>query len=611
MARDAYPPIADYGLIGDGQSAALVSRHGSIDWCCLPRFDSGSCFGRLLDWERGGHFAIAPAEGAGEARVHRTYRGQTMVLETSFRVEGGEAVVIECMTMSREGPTGTGPQILRVIEGVRGSVEFAVDIVPRYDYGEIDAWIRKHGPNVYSAIGGDDGLVVSGDLELEAGEHTLSGRCSVRASERVRVAAAYADPATIEDLTPEAPEPDDLDRALDDTIAFWEDWVAGLTVSDGEEGEMVRSALTLKALTYDRTGALVAAPTTSLPEDEGGERNYDYRYSWVRDSTFAARSLGDLGCDSEADAFRRFVERSSAGNAEDLQIMYGVGGERRQDELDLDLEGYGGAKPVRVGNEASKQMQLDVIGQLVEQSWRWYERGHEPDDDYWRFIVDLADTAAERWTEPDRGIWEWRGGRQHFTHSKVLCWTAIDRALALAKACMRKAPERRWRSARDEIREAVEDRGYDDRRGVFVQVFDRKGLDAALLRLPVVGFVDYDDERMVRTADAIREELDADGLIYRYRAADGMKGDEGAFLPACFWLAEVLARQRRLDEAREIFDRTVATANGLGLFSEEYDPRKQRMLGNFPQALTHLSHIEAALALTREPRETASAGGRS
>jgi GH15 family glucan-1,4-alpha-glucosidase len=606
-----YPPIADYGLIGDCQSAALVSRSGSIDWCCLPRFDSGSSFGRLLDWEHGGHFSIAPVEGAREARIHRSYRGETMVLETSFRVEGGEAVLLDCMTMSPDGPTGTGPQILRVIEGVRGSVDFEIEIVPRYDYGEIDAWIRKHGPNVFSASGGDDGLVVSGDLELEAGEHVLRGRCSVRASERVRVAVAYADPATIEEHGPGSPEPADLDRALDDTIAFWENWTETLSTSDDAEGEMVRSALTLKALTYDRTGALVAAPTTSLPEDEGGERNYDYRYSWVRDSTFAARSLGDLGCDSEADAFRRFVERSAAGNAEDLQIMYGVGGERRQEELDLELDGYGGSRPVRIGNQASKQVQLDVLGQLVEQSWRWYERGHEPDDDYWRFIVDLADTAAERWNEPDRGIWEWRGGRKHFTHSKVLCWTALDRALALAKACMRKAPERRWRAARDEIREAIETRGYDDRRGVFVQVFDRKALDAALLRLPVVGFVDYDDERMVRTADAIREELDADGLLYRYRGDDGMDGDEGAFLPASFWLAEVLAKQARLEDAREVFDRAVATANGLGLFSEEYDPGAQRMLGNFPQALTHLSHIEAALALTRAAPETASAGGRS
>jgi GH15 family glucan-1,4-alpha-glucosidase len=597
---EKYPPIADYGLISDGQSGALVSRTGSIDWCCLPRFDSGSSFGRILDWEKGGYFSISPASGSRDAGVHRTYVGQTMVLETRFRVEGGEAVVLDCLTMSSDGPTGAGPQILRVIEGVRGSVDFEVEIVPRFDYGEIDAWIRQQGPNLYSAMGGDDGLLISADAELEADEHSLSASCTVRAGERSRVVAAYADPAVLEELPTQAPDPSELDRALDDTIAFWEGWADHLSITADNAPEMIRSALTLKALVHDRTGAMVAAPTASLPEAAGSERNWDYRYSWIRDSAFAARSLGDLGCDREADAFRRFIERSAAGNSDDLQIMYGVGGERRQDEMDLDLEGYRGAQPVRIGNEASKQLQLDIYGQLIEQSWRWYERGHEPDDDYWRFIVDLANTAAERWKEPDRGIWEWRAGTRDFTHSKVLCWVALQRALDLAKACMRKAPEQRWRKARDEIRSAVERRGYERKRGVFVQIFDRPELDAALLRLPMVGFIDYDDERMVRTADAIRDELDADGLLYRHRSKDGLKGEEGAFLPASFWLAEVLAHQSRLDEAHEVFDRAVATANGLGLFSEEYDPNANEMLGNFPQALTHLSHIEAALSLEKE-----------
>jgi len=608
MAEGPYPPIADYGLIGDGQSAALVSRGGSIDWCCLPRFDSGTCFGRLLDWERGGYFSIAPVKGSREASVHRSYQGDTLVLETRFRVEGGEAMVIDCMAMSRKGPTGTGPQILRVIEGVRGSVEFDVEIVPRYDYGEIDSWIRRHAANVYSATGGDDGLVISGDPEFGAEEHVVRARINVRAGERVRVAAAYADPASIEAYEPTAPQPDQLDRALEDTIAFWQRWVSKLSAGSQEQAETARSALTLKALIYDRTGALVAAPSCSLPESAGGERNFDYRYSWIRDSTLAARSLGDLGCDEEADAFRRFIERSAAGNAEDLQIMYGVAGERRQEEIDLGLEGYRGAKPVRIGNEASKQTQLDVLGQLIEQSWRWYERGHEPDDDYWKFIVDLANAAAERWREKDRGIWEWRAAPKHFTHSKALCWVALDKALKLARACMRKAPERRWREARDEIREAIERRGYEKKRGIFVQAFDGHELDAALLRLPMVGFIDYEDDRMVRTADAIRDQLDADGLIYRHRSKDGLKGREGAFLPASFWLAEVLAHQHRLEEAHVVFDRAVATGNGLGLFSEEYDPKAQEMLGNFPQALTHLSHIEAALALERETEAVGARG---
>jgi GH15 family glucan-1,4-alpha-glucosidase len=594
---EKYPPIGDYGLIGDGQSVALVSRSGSIDWCCLPRFDSGSCFGRILDWEKGGHFSVTPRTGGGEPNVSRSYRGATMVLETRFEVGGGEAVLIDCMTMTRKGPTGTGPQIVRTIEGIRGSLEFDIEIVPRFDYGEIDAWVRRLGTNLFTAIGGDDGLVIAGDPAWEPGDHDIRSRVTVRAGQRIRTAVAFADPASIEELRPGAPDPGDLDRALDDTSAFWEEWSAVLTPEARESPGLLRSALTLKALVYDRTGALVAAPTTSLPEAAGHERNWDYRYSWIRDSALAARSVADVGCEVEADAFRRFIERSAAGNAADLQIMYGVGGERRQDERELALAGYRESTPVRLGNGASEQMQFDVLGQLVAQSWSWYQRGHEPDDDYWRFIVDITNAAAERWQDPDRGIWEWRPGRRHFTHSKVLCWVAVDRALALARSCMRKAPEQRWRKAREEIRAAVEEQGYDKKRGVFVQIFGQKSLDAALLRLPMVGFVDFDDERMVRTADAIREELDADGLIYRYNGNDGLEGREGAFLPACFWLVEVLARQSRLDEAQEVFDRTMATANDLGLFSEEYDAKAGEMLGNFPQALTHLSHVEAVLAL--------------
>src|SRR3954471_7463798 len=289
--------LAGYGLISDCHTAALVSRTGSIDWCCLPRFDSGACFGRILDWEKGGHFSIAPVERARDASIHRTYVGQTLVLETRFRVEGGEAVLIDCLTMSREGPTGAGPQILRVIEGVRGSVDFDIEILPRFDYGEIDAWIRRQGPNLYSAVGGDDGLLISADTEIEADEHGLRTRCTVRSGERSRVVVAYAEPASIEEVPSEAPEPADLDRALEDTIAFWENWTDHLSLDTEDGPETIRSALTLKALIYDRTGALVAAPTSSLPEAPRSERNWDYRYSWIRDSTFAARSLGDLGCD--------------------------------------------------------------------------------------------------------------------------------------------------------------------------------------------------------------------------------------------------------------------------------------------------------------------------
>jgi GH15 family glucan-1,4-alpha-glucosidase len=319
------------------------------------------------------------------------------------------------------------------------------------------------------------------------------------------------------------------------------------------------------------------------------------------------RSLAGIGCISEADGFRGFIERSSAGSAQKMQIMYGLGGERRLTEVILDhLEGYRGAKPVRIGNAAKNQRQLDAYGLLVEQTWRWHQRGRSPDDDYWRFLLDIVDTAAECWQEPDRGIWEMRGEPQQFVHSKVMCWAALDRGIRLAKECLRKAPTRRWGKTRDEIREAVESEGYDEDRGIFVQAFGTKALDAALLLIPSVEFIPYDDERMVRTTDAIREDLDAgDGyLIRRYKPTgnleDGLKGEEGAFLPCAFWVAECLARQGRFEDARAVFDHTVSTGNELGLFSEEFDPESRQMLGNFPQALTHLSHIAAAIALVEQ-----------
>lgn len=599
---EKYPPIADYALISDCQTAGLVSRSGSIDWLCLPRFDSGSSFGRLLDWDRGGYFSIRPAGTRKAPRTHRQYLEGTLVLETTFRVEGGEARLLDCLTLARDGPTEKAPRLLRVLEGIRGSVGFELEVVPRFDYGEIDAWIRHQGRGIFTAIGGDDGLLLSSDAELEASRHDLRASCTVRPGERIRTSVIFADPAGLPEREASVPSAEELDSSLEETVAYWRDWSGSLAMRGPDAPGAIRSATVLKGLTYHHTGALVAAATTSLPETPEGKRNWDYRYSWIRDSTLAVTCLADLGADAEVEACRGFMERSAAGNAEDLQILYGVGGERRLDELELDLEGYRGAQPVRVGNGAADQLQLDAPGQLVEQSWQWYQRGHEPDDDYWRFVVDLAEMAAERWEEPDRGMWEWRGSPKHFTHSKVLCWVAIDRALQLAELCMRKAPERRWRKARDEIRETVERRAYDEKRGVFVRAFDDQAMDGALLRLPAVGFIDYDDERMIRTVDAIREELDADGLIRRYVEDDGLPGEEGAFLACSFWLAEVLARQFRTDEAREVFDRAMQTANGLALFSEEYDPDSGLMLGNFPQALTHLSHIEAAMALSEQSR---------
>jgi GH15 family glucan-1,4-alpha-glucosidase len=475
-------------------------------------------------------------------------------------------------------------------------VELEIEIAPRFDYGAGAPWLRQEGVGLYSAIGGNDGLLISGDVGLSpSGKHTLRATVGVHPGERVRLSILSVPPEKLDYAPPEEPDADEVDRRLDVTIDRWRKWASGLRFDGPYKPGVLRSALVTKALMNDLTGAVAAAPTTSLPEVPGGDMNWDYRYSWIRDSYFSVRSLAEVGFESEADRFRRFIERSAAGSAESLQLMYGVGGERRLTEEELDyLEGYRGAKPVRVGNAAAGQLQLDMYGELLELSWRWHRRGNSPDDDYWRFLLELVDAVAERWSELDKGIWEMRGAPRHFVYSKVMCWAALDKGLRLAEECMRKAPERRWQKVRGEIREAVEVRGYDGERGVFTQCFDGAELDAALLLLPRVDFIDYHDARMVRTTDAIREDLDDDGLLKRYRNEDTQ---EGAFLACCFWLAECLAHQGRIGEAVAVFDRALTTANDLGLYSEEFDTEAREPLGNFPQGLTHLSHISAAAVL--------------
>jgi GH15 family glucan-1,4-alpha-glucosidase len=599
-APDPYPPISDYALIGDCHSAALISRTGSVDWCCLPRFDAGSAFGRLLDWERGGHCSIIPTE-PGQWSYRREYLDGTLVLRTTLHGPAGEIELLDCFTIHPEGAAHDERQILRVIQGQRGSAELEIRVAPRFDYGEVRPWIRRHGYRVYSAIGGNDCLVVWCDhAELtEHPEHELATRVKVGAGDRVRLTLTYRSPDRVDADGVKEPDAERLDACLQDTIGWWRRWADSLRLGTRDEQSAKRSGLTLKALTYAPTGAIVAAPTTSLPEVVGGPRNWDYRYAWVRDSSFSSRALTELGAYDEADAFRAFIMRSAAGSAEDLQVFYGVGGERRLSGEPLDwMEGYRGSRPVNVGNDASAQRQMDTYGELVNLGWRWHRRGHSPSDDDWRFLVSLINHAAEQWPQPDRGVWEWPGGPDDFVHSKVLCWATLDRGIRLADECMRRAPIRAWKRARDELRRAIERRGYDRKRGVFVQAFDRPELDAALLLLPTVEFVAWDDERMVRTVAAIREELDAgDGLLYRYRRDDGLPGREGAFLCCSFWLVECLARIGDLDEARVVFDQTMTKANDLGLFSEELDPRSGELLGNFPQGLTHLAHIDAAVAL--------------
>jgi GH15 family glucan-1,4-alpha-glucosidase len=590
---------------------ALISGSGSIDWCCMPRLDAASIFGRLLDWEHGGHCSIAPLDP--HATSFQAYLEDTLVLETTFRTEGGEAKLIDCFAMHHGGRVHPHLQLIRVLQGVRGRVDFKIEVVPRFDYAEVKPWIRRHSAQIYSAIGGNDGILVASDvvLETDAEAHALGAKVTIRAEQRERLSIGFARPEDLEYTVPDVAGPEELDHRLEETIRWWRQWAKQITIKGSQRPGIVRSAITLKGLTFAPTGAMAAAATTSLPEWPGGERNWDYRFSWIRDSAMSARSLTAIGAFDEADGFRRFIQRSAAGSARDLQIMYGLGGERRLTEIILDkLDGYEHSRPVRIGNAAAQQLQLDAYGTLVDLSWRWHLRGHSPDDDYWRFIVDLVDVAAERWTEPDRGIWEMRGEPRHFVHSKVMCWTAMDRGLSLARECLRKAPVQRWRKVQKQIREAVESEGYDRRRRVFVQAFGSPQLDAALLMLPLSHFLPFDDPRMIRTVAAIQHDLEEDGLILRYRVEqtnDGLPGEEGTFLPCSFWMAEVLARQGRLEEARTIFDRACSTSSELGLFAEEFDTRSERMLGNFPQALTHLSHIVAAVAIARATGDIAAA----
>jgi GH15 family glucan-1,4-alpha-glucosidase len=488
---------------------------------------------------------------------------------------------------------------MRIIVACAGRHHVALDLVPRFDYGEVDPWIRAHAPRLYSAIGGDDGLVISSDTELEIERHSLKATVEVSQGERYRLAIQSQSPERIDAAPLATRAAEEIDDCLEATLERWSSWSGRVRYDGADPDSARRSALTLKALSIATTGAIAAAATTSLPEGLGarGGRNWDYRFSWVRDSSLAVRTLTRVGLEDAAEDFRAFIERSAAGNAHDLQVVFGLGGERRLTEQEIDhLAGYRGARPVRIGNGAARQLQLDSFGLLLEQSWRWSEFGHEVGDDYWPFLVDLVEAALDRWREPDAGFWEARSPH-HFTHSKAMCWVAIDRGLKLAEREGREAPVDRWESSAADIRETVDREGVSEE-GVFVRDFGSEDIDAVLLRLPIVGYCDWKDERMLRTAEAIDERLGVDGLHRRYIAEDGFDVEEGAFLACSFWLAECYARQDKPAEAESVFRKAKRTANDLGLFSEEYDPARSEMLGNFPQGLSHLSHLEAALAIS-------------
>ena len=574
-------PIEDYALIGDTQTAALVGRDGSIDWLCLPRFDSPACFAALLGDRRNGRWRIAPKGGV--RRAERRYREDTLILETEFHTEDGVVRVVDCMP-----PRGEAPDVVRLVQGVKGRVEVEMELVIRFDYGHVVPWTRQHGDYLL-AVAGPDALRLDTSVETRGENYTT--RASFAVSEGDEVPFVLTWYASHE---PE-PAPVPAAAAVADTERWCREWIDRCDHGD----QLVRrSLLTLKALTYAPTGGIVAAPTTSLPEKLGGVRNWDYRYCWVRDATLVLDAMLNGGFVEEAGAWRDWLLRAVAGDPRDMQIMYGCAGERRLTELELDwLSGYEGSRPVRIGNAASEQFQLDVYGELMDALLRAREHGLPPDEHAWRFQRVVLDFLEGAWDQPDEGIWEVRGPRRHFVHSKVMAWVAFDRAAQTVERFGQPGDADRWRRQGQEIHAQVCKEGWDAERKTFTQSYGSQALDAALLLIPRVGFLPGDDPRVVGTIEAIQRELVSDGFVLRYpteEADDGLPPGEGAFLPCSFWLADALAMAGRRDEARALYDRLAGLANDVGLFAEEYDPATGRLIGNFPQAFTHVALVTSA-----------------
>ncbi|MFZ5543266.1 MAG: glycoside hydrolase family 15 protein [Pseudomonadota bacterium] len=594
-----YPPIGDYGLISDCESIALVGCNGSIDWCCMPQMDADSSFGRLLDWAKGGHCSIAPSDGP--VRVQRSYVDGSAVLRTCFEAAGGRVEMHDFFAMNGHPRQPDGSDHLaRVVRCTGGHMALRVEVAPRFDFGAIEPDLRAVGLGLYTACGSNKGLLIhcNAPLAVDRAGGRLFRELALSQGEVLELSIRFVRPEALPLAARRwRPEDGQLQRRLEQTLHWWTTWEREGLRAAHPDAHTRRSAVTLKALCFERTGAIAAAATTSLPESPGGVRNWDYRFSWLRDSVLAVRALHALGFVREADRFRAFIERSAAGNAGQLQLMYGVDGRRRLTEVALDhLEGWRGARPVRVGNAAARQNQLDIYGSLLELAW--LSHADEPiDPSYWEFLVDAVDIACSRWREPDHGIWEMRDAPRHFVHSKAMCWVAADRGLRLAQRHGLPAPAPRWQAAQAEIRQAIDRHGYDAGRGVFVQAFGEPHPDASLLLLPQFGYLRHDDPRMVRTADWIRQELERGGLLLRYDRPDGLRDPEGAFLPCSFWLAECLAGQGRRAEALRWYGRACACANDLGLFPEEFAHDGSGMLGNFPQLLTHLSQVTARLAI--------------
>ena len=582
-------PIEDYAVIGDCTTAALVGRNGSIDWLCWPRFDSAACLAALLGHAKHGRWSLAPD---GEVtKVTRAYVADTMVLETVFETAEGAIALIDFMPVNQPAST-----VIRIVEGRKGRTAMRMNLILRFDYGSSVPWVyRLEEENGNVAIAGPNLTVLRAPVELRGEDLTTAADFDIAAGERVAFSLSYG----LSHQTP--PAALDCEAALQETLKFWRDWSARCTYAGSHREIVMRSLLTLKAMTFVETGGIVAAPTTSLPEQLGGPRNWDYRYCWIRDATLTLTALMGGGYYEEAGAWRDWLHRALAGTPQDLQIMYGIFGERRLAEWEVPwLPGYQGAAPVRVGNAASGQLQLDVWGEMMDALHLARKGGLADSGSAWDMQRQALRHLEEIWREPDDGIWEVRGPRQQFTHSKVMAWVAFDRSIKDAEEYSLEAPLERWRSIREEIRQVILDRGFHAGKGAFTQSFGSEELDASLLLIPQVGFLPIEDPRVTATIAAIERELVADGFVMRYRSesgADGLPAGEGVFIPCSFWLVDVYQRQGRTAEAAALLMRLLALRNDVGLLSEEYDTQAQRQVGNFPQAFSHLSLVQSVLGL--------------
>ncbi len=586
--------IEDYAIIGDCRTAALVGRDGSIDWLCWPRFDSAACFAALLGTPEHGRWLKAPRDP--NARVSRRYRDGTLILETDFETPDGAVTLVDLMPVG-----GEASHIERIVIGRRGQLAMRCELVLRFDYGSIVPWVTRLGDGTLEAVAGPDMALLRTRIELRGEDLKTVGDFIVTEGQTVPFVLTYGRSHRA------AAEPIDPIATLNGTEAFWHNWSAGCTGMGEWSGLVRRSLITLKALTYQPTGGIVAAPTTSLPEHLGGTRNWDYRYCWIRDATLTLLSLMHSGFYEEAQDWRLWLQRAVAGLPAQAQIMYGVAGERRLPELVLPwLPGYQGAAPVRIGNAASDQCQLDIYGEMLDAYYQGWRGGLPPAEFGSNLAAVLLDHLAQVWRDPDEGIWEVRGPRQHFTHSKVMAWVAFDRAIKLAENFGLQGPVEQWKALRQAIHDEVCAKAYDAERGAFMQHYGANTLDASVLMMPLVGFLPVTDPRVSGTIATIERELTADGFVLRYDTGsgwDGLPPGEGAFLPCTFWLADCLLMLGRTAGARELFKRLTGLCNDVGLLAEEYDPRAKRLTGNFPQAFSHIALVNTAhnLVLAEKP----------